>query len=114
MGKRKAPPKKKAARATSASQSKKQPAEADTEVEVDDEGNVIDPDEERYCLCNRVSFGTMIQCENVENCKHEWFHLECVDMDILPARTTKWYCPACRKLLNIGEKGEVSARGVRA
>jgi hypothetical protein len=33
-------------------------------VEVDDEGNVIDPHEERYCLCNRVSFGTMIQCDN--------------------------------------------------
>jgi len=36
------------------------------EVEVDDEGNVIDPLEERYCLCNRVSFGTMIQCDNVD------------------------------------------------
>lgn len=36
------------------------------EVEVDDEGNVIDPDEPRYCLCNRVSFGTMIQCDNVD------------------------------------------------
>jgi hypothetical protein len=36
------------------------------EVEVDDEGNVIDPHEARYCLCNRVSFGTMIQCDNVD------------------------------------------------
>ncbi len=36
------------------------------DVEVDDEGNVIDPLEERYCLCNRVSFGTMIQCDNVD------------------------------------------------
>jgi hypothetical protein len=36
------------------------------EVEVDDEGNIIDPDEPRYCLCNRVSFGTMIQCDNVD------------------------------------------------
>jgi hypothetical protein len=32
--------------------------------EYDDEGNLIDPDEPRYCLCNRVSFGTMIGCEN--------------------------------------------------
>jgi hypothetical protein len=45
-------------------QPKKQQADADIEVEVDDEGNVIDPDEARYCLCNRVSFGMMIQCEN--------------------------------------------------
>ncbi|KAG7290489.1 hypothetical protein NEMBOFW57_000491 [Staphylotrichum longicolle] len=84
------------------------------EVEVDDEGNVIDPLEERYCLCNRVSFGTMIQCDNVDACKQEWFHLECVGLADIPARTTKWYCPDCRKLLNIGERGEVSARGVRA
>ncbi|KAK0722938.1 hypothetical protein B0T26DRAFT_640980 [Lasiosphaeria miniovina] len=84
------------------------------EVEVDDEGNVIDPDEPRYCLCNRVSFGTMVQCDNVDNCKQEWFHLECVSLAEIPARTTKWYCPDCRILLNIGEKGEVSARGVKA
>ncbi|KAL8420073.1 hypothetical protein RB594_003014 [Gaeumannomyces avenae] len=115
VGKRKAPTKKKSTRVASLSHIRKCGGDAEGgEVEVDDEGNAIDPEEERYCLCNRVSFGTMIQCENVENCKHEWFHLECVDMDILPARTTKWYCPACRKLLNIGEKGEVSARGVRA
>ncbi|KAK4137268.1 hypothetical protein BT67DRAFT_414406 [Trichocladium antarcticum] len=84
------------------------------EIEVDDEGNLIDPEEPRYCLCNRVSFGTMIQCDNLENCKQEWFHLECVGLADIPARTTKWYCPDCRKLLNIGGKGEVSARGVRA
>jgi hypothetical protein len=32
--------------------------------EFDDDGNVIDPDEPRYCLCDRVSFGIMIGCEN--------------------------------------------------
>lgn len=31
--------------------------------EIDDEGNVIDPNEPRYCHCNRVSFGMMIGCE---------------------------------------------------
>lgn len=35
-------------------------------VEVDDEGNIIDPDEPRYCLCNGFSFGVMIGCENVD------------------------------------------------
>lgn len=116
---------------------KDQPAEIEME-DVDDEGNPIDPDEPRYCLCNRVSFGTMIQCDNIDvrstsaftsskrppnkgnsplthkqNCKQEWFHLECVELDNIPARTTKWYCPDCRRLLKIGEKGEVNARGVR-
>ncbi|KAL3964711.1 hypothetical protein ACCO45_001715 [Purpureocillium lilacinum] len=109
VGKRKAAPRKKARM----KKEKGQVTEAETEMEeVDDEGNPIDPDEPRYCLCNRVSFGTMIQCDN-DNCKHEWFHLECVGLTDVPARTTKWYCPDCRKTLNIGEKGEVSARGVR-
>lgn len=42
-------------------------AEAETEIEVDEEGNVIDPNEARYCFCNRVSFGTMVMCENAES-----------------------------------------------
>lgn len=133
VGKRKAAPRKKAR--TKRDKDKGLPTETEME-EVDDEGNPIDPDEPRYCLCNRVSFGTMIQCDNVDvsgsitsgtpsyrtqnsqltpvqNCKQEWFHLECVNLSEIPARTTKWYCPDCRKLLNLGEKGEVSARGVR-
>jgi hypothetical protein len=40
--------------------------EAEAEVEVDEDGNVIDPQEQRYCVCNRVSFGTMVLCENVD------------------------------------------------
>ncbi|KAJ4414413.1 hypothetical protein N0V85_003168 [Neurospora sp. IMI 360204] len=49
-----------------------------------------------------------------QKCQQEWFHLECVGLTAIPARTTKWYCPDCRKALNIGEKGEVSARGIKA
>lgn len=62
VGKRKAAPRKKA-RATK--KEKGQVLETEME-EVDDEGNPIDPDEPRYCLCNNVSFGTMIQCDNID------------------------------------------------
>ncbi|KAG5972586.1 hypothetical protein E4U58_006401 [Claviceps cyperi] len=110
VGTRKAAPKKKA-RATKKEKGQ-QGLEAEME-EVDDEGQPIDPEEPRYCLCNRVSFGTMIQCDNLDHCEREWFHLECVGLEDIPARTTKWYCPDCRKVLNIGERGEVNARGVR-
>ena len=48
-----------------------------------------------------------------QGCKMEWFHLACVGLDDIPARTTKWYCPDCRKALNVGEKGEVNARDAR-
>jgi PHD-finger len=44
-------------------------------------------------------------------CEKEWFHLECVGLNEIPPRTTKWYCPDCRITLGIGEKGEVNARG---
>lgn len=169
VGKRKAAPRRKA-RTTK----RKGEVAVEEMEEVDDEGNPIDPDEARYCLCNRVSFGRMIACDNVDvslsdnpyvsakhnphdkstmkpspptpssktptkkkvsseapkcasagkakgntpltknqGCKNEWFHLECVGLEDIPARTTKWYCPECRRLLNIGEKGEVNARGVR-
>jgi len=67
VGKRKtATKKKKAARnASAAASTAAGAAGATTEmVEVDDEGHEIDPHEPRYCLCNRVSFGTMIQCDN--------------------------------------------------
>ncbi|KAI1413691.1 hypothetical protein F5Y13DRAFT_179399 [Hypoxylon sp. FL1857] len=121
IGKRKAAPRKKARGNPKKERSASQQAEQEVEVEVDDDGNVIDPEEPRYCLCNRVSFGIMIQCDNVDklttphvqNCKQEWFHLECVGLSEIPARTTKWYCPECRVLLNIGGRGEVNSRGIK-
>ncbi|KAJ1337565.1 inhibitor of growth protein 1 [Microdochium nivale] len=122
VGKRKAAPRKKArgggisaARRSSGAltNSNQLAADGDGDVEIDDDGNVVDANEPRYCLCNRVSFGTMIQCDNVDNCKQEWFHLECVGLTAIPARTTKWYCPDCRVALNIGGKGEVTSRGVK-
>ena len=61
VGKRKAAPKRKA-RATK----KEKGEDVEIEVEVDDEGNAIDPDEARYCICNGVSFGTMILCDNAD------------------------------------------------
>jgi hypothetical protein len=73
VGKRKAAPKKKSAAARGKKDKAGQLANADAatantdgEVEIDDEGNVVDPNETRYCLCNGVSFGTMIACENAD------------------------------------------------
>lgn len=60
----------------------------------------IDPNEERYCLCGDVSWGTMIACDN-EDCEKEWFHLSCVGLEDLPARRQKWYCAECRKKLKL-------------
>ena len=127
VGKRSAATRKKAGTKKEKKDGREGSAAQEIYDEVDDEGNIIDPDEPRYCLCNRVSFGTMIGCENNDvslsflflikkmlisiKCEKEWFHLECVGLDEIPPRTTKWYCPDCRVTLGIGEKGEVNARG---
>ncbi|EDO43857.1 predicted protein [Nematostella vectensis] len=52
----------------------------------------IDPNEPTYCLCNQVSFGEMIGCDN-EECQIEWFHFQCVGLSHKPKG--KWYCPRC-------------------
>jgi hypothetical protein len=68
----------------------------------EEEQETIDPSEPRYCTCGDVSWGTMIACDNEENCEKEWFHLSCVGLEDLPPRRTKWYCPDCRKKLKLG------------
>lgn len=39
------------------------------DVEVDEDGVPVDPNEPRYCVCNGVSFGEMIACENNQVCE---------------------------------------------
>lgn len=62
VGKRKTAPKKKA---RAMRRDKDQQIEIEME-DVDDEGNPIDPNEPRYCICKNYSYGTMIQCDNVD------------------------------------------------
>ena len=57
------------------------------------EGAPIDPDEPTYCLCDQVSYGEMICCDN-SDCKIEWFHFSCVSLNTKPKG--KWFCPNCR------------------
>ena len=53
----------------------------------------IDPDEPTYCLCDQVSYGKMIGCDN-DLCPMEWVHFNCVQLSTKPKG--KWYCPKCR------------------
>ncbi|GFR83931.1 inhibitor of growth protein [Elysia marginata] len=56
-----------------------------------DEWNA-DPNEPRYCLCNQVSYGEMVGCDN-NDCPIEWFHYGCVGLTQAPKG--KWFCPQC-------------------
>lgn len=58
-----------------------------------EEPDTIDPDEPTYCLCDQISFGEMILCDN-DLCPIEWFHFSCVALSTKPKG--KWYCPKCR------------------
>ncbi|XP_047339386.1 PHD finger protein ING1 [Impatiens glandulifera] len=57
----------------------------------------VDPNEPTYCLCNQVSYGEMVACDNPD-CKIEWFHYGCVGLKEQPKG--KWYCPDCIGLKN--------------
>ncbi|XP_077984089.1 inhibitor of growth protein 2-like [Glandiceps talaboti] len=71
---------------------KRSKAKAERERESSPAEIVIDPNEPTYCLCNQVSYGEMIGCDNV-NCELEWFHFNCVGLTSKPKG--KWYCPKC-------------------
>ncbi|KAF2748381.1 hypothetical protein M011DRAFT_466786 [Sporormia fimetaria CBS 119925] len=57
------------------------------------EGEEDEGDDTKYCLCQRVSFGDMVACDN-ENCAYQWFHWECVGIKVEPEG--EWLCPDCR------------------
>lgn len=56
----------------------------------------LDTHEPRYCICNQVSYGDMVGCDN-EDCMKEWFHYACVGITEPP--NGKWYCPDCTAAL---------------
>ncbi|KAI9806281.1 MAG: hypothetical protein M1825_006396 [Sarcosagium campestre] len=95
--------KKTSARQRAADEKRALAQKEDDDVDNDDdevEDMPIDPDEPRYCICGDVSYGTM--------CEREWFHLDCVGLKEPPGRTTKWYCPDCKKALGMGVKSQGS------
>uniref|UniRef100_A0A3B4GT05 Inhibitor of growth protein n=1 Tax=Pundamilia nyererei TaxID=303518 RepID=A0A3B4GT05_9CICH len=75
------------------SSKKKKRSKGKSEREVSPPDLPIDPDEPTYCLCEQVSYGEMIGCDNDE-CPIEWFHFSCVGLHHKPKG--KWYCPKCR------------------
>ncbi|XP_066992429.1 inhibitor of growth protein 3 [Anabrus simplex] len=67
-------------------------ADASVDPNAENPDWTYDPNEPRYCICNQVSYGYMVACDN-EDCPFEWFHYACVDIKAPPKG--KWYCPQC-------------------
>ena len=78
--------------ATSSSRRGDDKDDSDTD-QIDPSNFDIDPDEPTYCLCDQVSYGDMIGCDN-DLCPIEWFHFNCVQLTSKPKG--RWYCPKCR------------------
>jgi inhibitor of growth protein 3 len=51
-------------------------------------------DDNKYCFCQRVSYGDMVACDN-DNCQIQWFHWGCVGIKEEPVGD--WLCPDCSK-----------------
>jgi len=60
-----------------------------TMLDVDDDER---EDDKKYCVCQSVSYGDMVACDN-EKCPYEWFHWRCVGLKSEPKGT--WICPVC-------------------
>ena len=52
-------------------------------------------EQDKFCICNRGEFGTMIACDG-PNCKITWFHFSCVGLQNEPEGD--WFCDQCNKL----------------
>ncbi|KAF2168669.1 hypothetical protein M409DRAFT_65541 [Zasmidium cellare ATCC 36951] len=52
-------------------------------------------DENLYCICQKVSYGEMVGCDN-DDCELQWFHYKCVGVTEEPKG--EWLCPNCRTL----------------
>ena len=81
------------------------------EEEYDSEpGDPDDPNEPKYCYCDRGSYGEMIACDN-EQCPREWFHLGCTGLKEPPEEEEKWFCRDCAPLFSHQRERAKNGRG---
>lgn len=53
----------------------------------------VDPDEPTFCICDNVSYGDMVACDN-PSCPIDWFHFKCVGLTAVPKG--EWFCSQCK------------------
>lgn len=76
----------------------------DDDVDEESEHDPDDPNEPKYCYCNRGSYGEMVACDN-DACPREWFHLGCTELREAPGEDEMWYCKECRPLFSKKRSG---------
>lgn len=80
-------------------QKKKQAVKQEVDVDMDEnepgDEEMDEEDNSLYCYCQKQSYGNMVACEN-DDCKYQWFHVDCLNLKKMPAEDEDWYCPDCR------------------
>ena len=61
-------------------------------IDRDDQITTVDPNIEKYCICDGVETGELYACYN-KDCEYKLFHLKCVNMINKPKKN--WLCPYC-------------------
>ncbi|KAK4891703.1 hypothetical protein LTR27_009711 [Elasticomyces elasticus] len=69
--------------------------EGELEEDEDEDHDPDDPNEPKYCYCNRGSYGEMVACDN-DQCEREWFHIGCTELLEAPGEDEGWWCDGCR------------------
>ncbi|PSR73422.1 hypothetical protein PHLCEN_2v10714 [Hermanssonia centrifuga] len=75
--------------------------EDDVEEDVGEESGDAE-DKSLYCVCQKMSYGEMIGCDNPD-CRMQWFHLPCVNLK--PPLPDRWFCSECQALLGSALNG---------
>ncbi|WPH00265.1 inhibitor of growth protein 3 [Acrodontium crateriforme] len=88
-----------------------EPVEGEVEDDEDEsEHDPDDPNEPKYCYCNRGSYGEMVACDN-DDCPREWFHLGCTELRRAPEESESWFCVDCRpRFAPPGRRGAAKGR----
>lgn len=73
----------------------------DVDEDMQDGDDDENGDDKKYCMCQSVSYGDMVACDNDE-CPYEWFHWNCVGLKSEPVGS--WHCPSCTRTMKLGKK----------
>lgn len=69
----------------------------------DEKDNDEAQEEDIWCICRKPENGQkMIACEN-EDCKHQWYHFDCVGLESAPKG--EWICSSCRESSPASDSG---------
>ena len=62
-----------------------------------------------FCYCHGPDTGLMIGCDN-KDCRIQWFHTKCLDINKLSIPKGDWYCPDCQELPKFKRKSKGKAK----